>query len=57
MLVVVVPQPRMGDCLAFLVVVVVQISAPANTQPWVASADELLDAKAALDGAVEQVER
>ena len=54
---IVLPHQCMGFCLAFLVVVVVQISAPANTQPWVASADELLDAKAALDGAVEQVER
>ena len=51
------PPQCMGVCLAFLVVVVVQMSAPANTQPRLASGVELLDAKAALDGAVERLER
>ena len=43
--------------LVFLVPVIVQMSPPANRQPRPASADELLDAKAAVDVAVERLER
>ena len=46
-----------GLALVFLVEVVVQMSAPSTSVPRPASGDELMDAKAALDGAVERLER
>ena len=48
-------------CIVFLVVFLVEVvelmSGPTSSEPRVASADELLDTKAALDGAVERLER
>ena len=43
--------------LAKVAFVVAVMSGPSTSEPRVASADELLDVKAALDGAVERLER
>ena len=43
--------------LAKVALVVAAMSGPSTSEPRVASADELLDAKAAVDVAVERLER